>query len=142
MLPSQAHSTRHESILLPMEAHATRFPQAIAVEFEGSQLTYADLARQSDRVAVRLRELGVVSGSLVAVYLQRSVEFVVVVTGILKAGAAYLPIDPFVPAKRLEYMLDDSEAMLAVTEHEFLSRLGGRRGVIAGLFWPRMSNAG
>lgn len=131
MFRSEAQSLHHQSVLLPIEELAAQRPQIIAVEFDGMRLTYGELAEQSDRVASRLRELGVGPGSLLAVYLGRSIDFVVIVVGILKAGAAYLPLDSFVPEKRLEYLLDDSGSTLIVTESEFVPRLGGRRSIIA-----------
>lgn len=129
MLPRQARSAYQASVLDNIEEYATRTPHAVAVEFEDSQLTYRELSVQSDLVAENLRRSGIGPNALVAVCLNRSIAFVVSVVGVLKSGAAYLPIDPFLPAKRLEYMLDDSRAVLVITSGEFAARLGNQRGI-------------
>jgi amino acid adenylation domain-containing protein len=129
MLPQQARSAYQASVLDNIEEYATRTPNAVAVEFEDSQLTYGELSAQSDRIAESLRCLGIGTESLVAVCINRSIPFVVAVIGILKAGAAYLPIDPFIPEKRLEYMLTDSKAALVIASEELAPRLGGHRSL-------------
>jgi len=131
MLPQQARSACQASVLENIEEYATRAPHAVAVEFEGLQLTYGELSIQSDRIAENLKRSGIGPEALVAVCLNRSIPFVIAVVGIFKAGAAYLPIDPFIPDKRLEYMLDDSQAALVITSAEFIGRLGNRRAVTA-----------
>jgi amino acid adenylation domain-containing protein len=127
MLPQQARSAYQASVLDNIEEYATRTPHAVAVEFEDSQLTYRELSAQSNRIAESLKTLGIGAESLVAVCLNRSIPFVVTVIGILKAGAAYLPIDPFIPEKRLEYMLYDSKAVLVIASEEFAPRLENHR---------------
>ena len=143
MRPLEAQSARHEHVLGQIEESAEKAPHSTAVECEGVRLTYAELIAKSERVAAHLRNQGVCPGDLVAVCLNRSIELVVAITGIMKAGAAYLPIDPFVPEKRLEFMLQDAGALLVITENAFLPRLaGGHRALIEDLLKPTLESFG
>src|SRR5687768_12779212 len=90
------------------ERQVERAPEAVAVVFEGQELRYAELNRRANRLAHRLRELGVVPDQLVGLRTERSVEMVVGILGILKAGGAYLPLDPVYPKDRIAFMLEDS----------------------------------
>ncbi len=99
------------------EAQARRTPDAVAVVFEGEQLTYGQLNARANRLAHRLQRLGVVPDSLVALSVDRSLELVIGILGILKAGGAYVPLDPAYPQDRLEFMLSDSGARVLVTQH-------------------------
>jgi amino acid adenylation domain-containing protein len=91
---------------------AARTPNAVAVEGGGGRMTYAELEDRATRLADRLRALGVRPGVIAAVRAERSVEAVVAVLAVLKAGGAYLPLDPAYPAERQAYMLADSRAAL------------------------------
>ncbi|HVR97666.1 MAG TPA: amino acid adenylation domain-containing protein, partial [Thermoanaerobaculia bacterium] len=86
---------------------AARMPDAMAVVFEEEQLTFGDLDRRSERLACRLRRLGVGPESRVALCAERSPEMVVGLLAILKAGGAYVPLDPAHPGERLATILDD-----------------------------------
>jgi hypothetical protein len=90
------------------EAQARRTPEAVAVRYEGAAVSYAELDGRADGLARRLRRLGVGPEVLVAVCLERSVEMLVGLLGVLKAGAAYVPLDPGYPPERLQFMLEDS----------------------------------
>ena len=96
------------------EAQVARSPEAEALRCEGASLTYAALNARANRVANRLRAMGVGPGSLVGVCLQRSLALVVALLGVQKAGGAYVPLDPGFPAERLAYMLEDSGAKVLV----------------------------
>jgi amino acid adenylation domain-containing protein len=96
-------------------AQAARSGEAVALVFEGERLTYAELDRRSNQLAHHLISLGVTPDSLVAVCLDRSVELFVALLGILKAGAAYLPLDPSYPLARLSFMLADAGSPLLLT---------------------------
>jgi len=98
-----------------IEARCRQRPDEVAVQFNGSGLTYAELDRWSDRVAARLQAADVGPGQVVAFHAHRSLEMVVGLVGILKSGAAYLPLDPGHPPDRLSYMLDDSGATVLLT---------------------------
>ncbi len=97
------------------EAQAKRAPDAAALEFEGTVLTYAELDARSSSFAEHLRSLGVGRDMLVGLYMEPSLEMVVGLLGILKAGAAYLPLDRLFPRARLEFMLGDAQPRLVAT---------------------------
>jgi amino acid adenylation domain-containing protein len=105
---------------------AGREPDAVAVSYEGEVLSYGALDRLSDGVAVRLALEGVVRGDLVGVCVERSVEMVVGVVGVLKAGAAYVPFDAGYPRERLRWMVGDSGVgVVVVDERERVAGWGG-----------------
>jgi amino acid adenylation domain-containing protein len=91
---------------------AARTPDAVAVDGGGERVTYAQLEARANALAGRLRARGVRRGALVAVRAERSVDTVAAVLAVLKAGGAYLPLDPAYPAERQAYMLADSRAAL------------------------------
>jgi amino acid adenylation domain-containing protein len=97
------------------EAQVKRTPDASALVCADQQLTYGELNEQANAVAHHLRDLGVGPETLVAVYLERSVDLIVALLGIVKAGGAYLPIDSTCPRERLAFMLQDSQATALVT---------------------------
>ncbi|AKQ65586.1 Non-ribosomal peptide synthase [Myxococcus hansupus] len=99
-----------------VEAQAARRPDAIAARFETQALTYGELNARANQVANHLRQLGIEPGHRVGLFLERSLELLVAMLGILKAGAAYVPLDPVYPADRLAHILDDSGVSLLLTE--------------------------
>ncbi|HEX3139348.1 MAG TPA: amino acid adenylation domain-containing protein, partial [Rhizobacter sp.] len=88
---------------------------ATAVVFKGERTSYRDLDRRSDLMAARLQAAGVAPGAVVCVALERSPEAIATLLGILKVGAAYLPVDTSYPPERLAFMLEDASAGLVVT---------------------------
>jgi len=96
-------------------AQATRTPNAEAVRFNGQSLNYCQLDQRANQVAAWLRSRGIGPESLVGVCLERSFEMVIALLGVLKAGAAYVPLDPGYPPERLEFMLRDSNAAQVIT---------------------------
>ncbi|HZF13819.1 MAG TPA: amino acid adenylation domain-containing protein, partial [Thermoanaerobaculia bacterium] len=98
------------------EAQVDRAPDAVAVVAEGERLTYGELDRQANRLARHLRSAGVRPGDRVALSLERSAGMVAAILGVLKAGAAYVPLDPAHPAERIAFAREDSGAALLVTE--------------------------
>src|SRR5204862_3434391 len=95
----------------------------IAVEAGGAGLTYAELDERSNRLARRLRQLGITPGKLVGLCIDRTVDLHVAALGIWKAGGAYVPLDPGYPPERLRFMLEDSAASVIVTQDELLQTL-------------------
>ena len=106
------------------EEQVARTPDAIAVVFEGQQLTYRELHERSLELARYLQSLGVGPDHLVGLCVEKSLDMVVGVMGILQAGAAYVPLDPAYPDSRLEYMLQDSRAAIVVTQQRLAEKLG------------------
>ncbi|MCL6589239.1 MAG: amino acid adenylation domain-containing protein [Firmicutes bacterium] len=98
------------------EDQAAKTPEAVAVIFEERRLTYRELNQRANQLARFLQKQGVGPGSVVGLYLDYSLELMVGVMGVLKAGAAYLPLDPAYPEKRLALMLADSGAALLLTQ--------------------------
>src|SRR5690554_3222371 len=98
------------------EKQVERTPNDLAVVFEDEQVTYADLNQRANRLAHRLGELGVGPDVLVGICLERSVEMVVAIYGVLKAGGAYVPLDPDYPKDRLDYMIEDSQVKIILTQ--------------------------
>ncbi len=96
-------------------AQAALSPEAIAIQCGEERLTYRDLDERANRLAHRLVEQGIGLETIVGVCLPRSPELVVAELAILKAGGAFLPLDPSLPADRLAFMLDDSRAQLLIT---------------------------
>ncbi len=105
------------------EAQVERTPEAVAIVAGEAQVTYCELNRRANQVARMLRAGGVKPDTLVGLFTDRSVEMVVGVLGILKAGGAYLPLDPVYPQARLEYMLNDAQAPMILTQQSLRSRL-------------------
>ena len=102
---------------------AARTPDAEAVVFRGASLTYAGLEARANRLANHLRRLGAGPEARVGICLERSADTIVAMLAVLKAGAAYLPLDPAYPADRLAYMLEDSGARLLVTQESLRTLL-------------------
>lgn len=102
---------------------ARRVPHAVAVTHGASQLSYAELDRRSNQLAHHLIALGVGPDTIVGLSLNRSIDLVVSLLGIFKAGGAYLPLDPNYPRERLKLMIDDARPQLVLTRHEIVERL-------------------
>ncbi|RGC69341.1 Dimodular nonribosomal peptide synthase [Micromonospora sp. MW-13] len=107
------------------EAQATRRPDAVALVCDSTRVTYGELDRRADRLAHRLRGLGVGPDTLVALHLQPSVATVEAILGVLKAGGAYVPLNLAYPRERLEFILADTGASILITERELRDRLPG-----------------
>ena len=105
------------------EAQALRTPNHTALVFEGQRLTYTELNERANRLAHFIGKLGAGQETLVAVCLERSVEMVVALLAALKAGCAYVPLDPSYPTERLAYMLEDAGAPLLLTQENLLDTL-------------------
>ncbi len=107
------------------EEQAAKTPDAVAVVFEGETLSYRELNGRANRLARHLRRLGAGPEVLVGISAERSFEMVVGLLAILKAGSAYVPLDPSLPAERLSYMIEDAGIELLLTQD--LPRSDGER---------------
>ncbi|HEU4884627.1 MAG TPA: amino acid adenylation domain-containing protein, partial [Longimicrobium sp.] len=117
------HHPVSTSLHAAFAAQAARTPDAPALTYADRTITYAELDARANRLAHRLRVRGVEAGLLVGLCVERSLETVVGILGILKAGAAYLPLDPAYPDDRLAYMLEDSGAQVVVTSGDAAGRV-------------------
>jgi amino acid adenylation domain-containing protein len=117
--------TPWRSVLTHFEAQAKRNPDAIALVAGETRLSYSRLDSLADRLAACLRARGVKSEVLVAICGRRSADLVVAVLAVMKAGGAWLPLDPAYPTARLRFMLEDSGAALLLAHHENIHRLIG-----------------
>lgn len=112
------------------EEHAARTPQAVAIVADNERLTYAELNEQADRLAQRLRAMGVGPDVIVGVLLDRSPQMVIAWLAIIKAGGAYLPLDPNEPPLRLQHMLADAQTFLLVTQAKLRASLAGMTALV------------
>ncbi|MBD2355858.1 amino acid adenylation domain-containing protein [Tolypothrix sp. FACHB-123] len=119
----QGNYSQYQCIYELFAAQVERTPNAIAVEYAGEQLTYRELNNQANQLAHYLRSLGVEVNQLVGIALQRSLDMIVGIFAILKAGAAYLPLDPTYPAERLAYMVDDAQVSVIISHNQWRSQL-------------------
>ncbi len=110
-------------------ATARRSPHAVAVSFDGREMTYAELDGQANALARRLQPLGVGPDSIVSVLLDRSEDLVVALLGVLKAGGAFMPLDPAQPISRIAAIMSDApDAPVCVTHRRHLESLQGFTG--------------
>jgi len=112
-----------------IEGWAERAPDRLAVADRTERLTYAELDRRANQLAHRLRGLGVGPEVMVGLGLGRTVDMMVAVLGVMKAGGCYLPLDPGYPADRLVYMLKDSAAPVLITHAESREQFAAPAGV-------------
>ncbi|GAA2730106.1 amino acid adenylation domain-containing protein [Streptomyces nogalater] len=105
------------------EDQAARTPDRVAVSAADRALTYRELNAEADAVAARLRRAGAGPGRLIGLCVDRTADLVVGLLGILKAGAAYVPVDPAYPAGRIAFLLDDSQVSAVVTVSRVAERL-------------------
>jgi amino acid adenylation domain-containing protein/non-ribosomal peptide synthase protein (TIGR01720 family) len=108
-----------------IEEHAAARPDETAVFHSGGAMSFAELNSGANRLARRLRGLGVGPDVLVAVFMERSSELVVALLGVLKAGGAYVPLDPNCPRERLAYVLEDARAPVLLTQSRLLEQAAG-----------------
>ncbi|HEY0601297.1 MAG TPA: amino acid adenylation domain-containing protein, partial [Herpetosiphonaceae bacterium] len=118
----------HESLHGLIEAQVERTPDAVAVIAEAGTrervaLSYRELNARANQLARHLQTLGVKTNTLVGIAMERSLEMVVGLLGVLKAGAAYVPIDPSYPAERVQWMLDDAQVPVLLTQERLIAQL-------------------
>ncbi len=111
-------STRARTLVELIEHQVSRTPDRIAARFEGRSITCGDLDRRAGRIAGNLAARGAGPGVLVGLLVSRSLDMLAALLGILKTGAAYLPLDPAYPRKRIAFILRDSEAPLVLLEKD------------------------
>ncbi|MFJ6208614.1 amino acid adenylation domain-containing protein [Lysinibacillus sp. NPDC092081] len=105
------------------EIQAQTKPDAVAIVFNGESLTYRELNEKSEKLAIYLQKQGVVPDSLVGICVERSLEMVVGLLAIMKAGGAYVPLDPDYPVERLNYIIQESQVSLLLTQSTLLEKM-------------------
>lgn len=129
------HDETHQHLSRLVEDAAAHAPEAIAVEAEdGRTWTYADLRHAADRIATRLARWGIERGDRVGLFLPKSFESVAAIHGILRAGAAYVPIDPTAPARRGAGILADAQVRAVITVEALAPELAAA--------WPESAPGG
>ncbi|QOQ56761.1 non-ribosomal peptide synthase/polyketide synthase [Bacillus amyloliquefaciens] len=115
---------REQTIHELFEEQARRTPNQAAVVYEGKQLTYEELNRRANQLAQTLQAKGVRADQLVGIMTERSLEMIVGILGVLKAGGAYLPIDPDSPPERIRYILSDSGVSVLLYRGKLQDNIG------------------
>ena len=122
------------------EERVVRTPNAVALSFEDKQLTYSDLNARANQLAHFLRKQGVGTDTLVGICMERSLEMIVAILGVLKAGGAYLPLDLAYPNERIEFILEDAKTKVLLTQKHLKEELPLEEKVIAlDSEWDRIS---
>jgi amino acid adenylation domain-containing protein/non-ribosomal peptide synthase protein (TIGR01720 family) len=109
------------------ETQAAASPQKIALSFENEQISYQELNAKSNQLAHYLRQRGAKAEMLIPICLERGPKMIIGILGILKSGAAYVPIDSDYPQSRISYILNDTEARLVVSDQQIKAKIIGRQ---------------
>ncbi|PEP90515.1 non-ribosomal peptide synthetase, partial [Bacillus wiedmannii] len=104
------------------EQTARKFPENIAIELDDYKLSYRELNKKANQLAHYLKEKGMQKEQLIGISMERSVDMVIAILGVLKVGGAYVPLDPNYPQERLEYMLKDSNLDIVITQKHNVSK--------------------
>ncbi len=120
---TQVDYPKHQCLHHLFEQQVARSPEAVAITFEGQQLTYRELDQRSNQLAAYLETLGVKPNALVGVLMARSLEMVIALLGILKAGGAYVPLDPTYPSERLSFISSDAQLSVLLTQPHLRPRV-------------------
>ena len=129
-VPDPAVNMDPHTLVDLFEEQVRKWPGKPAVTFGQEELTYAALNHRANRLARYLLDLGVQPGSLVGLCLERSTDLVVAILGILKTGAAYVPLDPAYPQDRILFMLGDAQVNTVVTQSDFAGLVQGNRQLV------------
>ncbi|MGH8612423.1 MAG: amino acid adenylation domain-containing protein [Gammaproteobacteria bacterium] len=122
-VPRTVHQRLWRTLHQPFEAQAAKTPLAPAASCDGCTLSYGDLNAQANQLAHYLQMRGIGPEDRIGLYLGRSLDMVIGILGVLKAGAAYVPLDPSYPRERLAYMLEDAGITLVLTQRTLISNL-------------------
>ena len=133
-------ATMPVSVPVLFAAQVARAPEAVALTCEGRSMTYRELEEAANRLAHLLASHGVGPGECVALLFSRSAEAIVAMVAVLKTGAAYLPIDPALPAARMEFMVADAAPIAAITTTGLAERLDGCELLVIDVDDPRIAD--
>jgi amino acid adenylation domain-containing protein len=107
------------SLVNLLEKQVAAHPESVAVIFENEQVTWRELNERANRLARYLKKIGAQRDELIGICMERSIEMLVAVHGVLKAGAAFFPLDPEYPPERLRYMIEDAQATVLLCQKKF-----------------------
>jgi len=120
-----------KSVLELFELQVNRQPDAIAIKCQGELLTYRQLNSQANQLAIYLHKRGIIPESLVGIYAERSLDIVVGILGILKAGAIFIPLDPAYPKERIAFILEEAQMQLLITQKHLVEQIpGGKTSLV------------
>ena len=111
-------------------ARAREHPNAVAVVFGEERLSYSELNRRSNQLAHYLKMRGVRADSLIGIFVERSLDMLVALLGVLKAGAAYVPLDPAYPKDRIAFIAEDAQLELLITQQSLVDSLPAHRAQV------------
>lgn len=118
-----------DNIIHPFVEAASRWPNDIAVVCENTQISYGQLNEDSDKLTAHLVEdLGAKKGNLIGLMMHRSIGMMTALVAILKAGAAFVPIDPSLPEDRISYILEDTGLTILISQHQYEDKITGFNG--------------
>jgi amino acid adenylation domain-containing protein len=137
------HYPAHRQIHRTFEAQVERTPEAVAVTFGGEQLTYRELNGRANRLANYLQAQGVGADVLVGICMERSLDLIVSMLGVLKSGGAYVPLDAAYPKERLSFILEDARPPVLLTQERLKDKLPetDTKLVCLDTEWARMTDA-
>lgn len=119
---TQKNYPKSKTVSRLFEEQVQKTPNSVAIVFDDKQLTYNELNQRSNQLAHYLSKQGIKKpGTLIAICVERSLEIIIAILGVLKAGAAYVPIDPAYPAARIHYMLKNCQTSIILTQQKFVS---------------------
>lgn len=120
---SESDFPSDECIHWQFEKQVSKSPNAIAIYHDGNHLTYHQLNKRANILAWKLKDNGIGPESLVGILMNKSIDMIVSILAVLKAGGAYVPLDPQYPAKRLQFMMSDSNIKVLITSEELVQQL-------------------
>jgi amino acid adenylation domain-containing protein len=128
-----------KTVIGMFEEQVDRTPEATAVRCEGASLTYSELDQRANQLGHYLKQMGVGPEVRVGICLERSLEMIVTLLGVLKAGGAYVPLDPRYPQERLQFMVEDSQSAVLISQRTVENRFSQTQ--IELIFWEDVCNA-
>ncbi|NOQ26330.1 MAG: amino acid adenylation domain-containing protein, partial [Bacteroidales bacterium] len=120
---TKADYPKDKTIHQLFEEQVKRTPENIAISNNGNRLTYSELNEKANVIAHHIREIGIVRDDIVSIFLDRSVETVYSMLGVLKSGGAYLPLDPDYPDERIDFILNDSHSKIVISTKNISERI-------------------
>jgi amino acid adenylation domain-containing protein len=127
---SQREYPKNKTLVQLFEEQVRQSPDAVAVEYEGSRLSYFELNSRANQLAHHLMTLGVGPEVMVGLYMERSLEMVIGIYGIIKAGGAYVPLDPEYPPDRIVFMIEDTDVPVLLTQQHLIASLPEQRAIV------------